>query len=200
MPYFHHIFTENGKAFAVFAFLFTDSFVFMYNIYGIFIIQFMVSFILTYIELYSLRLTNLTNVQEAAYWGIIGEGGWYPGNSSQDIVDSVNDFINNLSQGIPSVTTGSPTVPRDALNPAELQDVAYYQTFQPTPNTNYQLWLGNLKKFKVDFVVAEAFFCKHKLKKAVFAVACEKGFVKVVNIHFFALLAVLNSLCIITYT
>ncbi|MFV5404442.1 pilus assembly protein PilY [Acinetobacter sp. 228] len=103
-----------------------------------------------FLDQYGNKKTNLTNVQEAAYWGIIGEGGWYPGNSSQDIVDSVNDFINNLSQGIPSVTTGSPTVPRDALNPAELQDVAYYQTFQPTPNTNYQLWLGNLKKFKVD--------------------------------------------------
>lgn len=96
------------------------------------------------------KKTNLTNVQEAAYWGIIGEGGWYPGNSSQDIVDSVNDFISNLSKDIPSVTTGSPTIPRDALNPAELQDDAYYQTFQPTPNTSYQLWLGNLKKFKVD--------------------------------------------------
>ncbi|TQR63471.1 PilC/PilY family type IV pilus protein [Acinetobacter sp. RF14B] len=96
------------------------------------------------------KKTNLTNVQEAAYWGIIGEGGWYPGNSSQDIVESVNDFISNLSKDIPSVTTGSPTIPRDALNPAELQDDAYYQTFQPTPNTNYQLWLGNLKKFKVD--------------------------------------------------
>lgn len=96
------------------------------------------------------KKANLTNVQEAAYWGIVGEGGWYPGNSSQDVVDSVNDFISNLSRDIPSVTTGSPTVPRDALNPAELQDDAYYQTFQPTPNTNYQLWLGNLKKFKVD--------------------------------------------------
>ena len=96
------------------------------------------------------KKSNLSNVQEAAYWGIIGEGGWYSGNSSQDVVDSVNDFISNLSKDIPSVTTGSPTVPRDALNPAELQDDAYYQTFQPTPNTNYQLWLGNLKKFKVD--------------------------------------------------
>lgn len=95
------------------------------------------------------KKSNLSNVQEAAYWGIIGEGGWYSGNSSQDVVDSVNDFISNLSRDIPSVTTGSPTIPRDALNPAELQNNAYYQTFQPTPNTNYQLWLGNLKKYLV---------------------------------------------------
>lgn len=90
-----------------------------------------------------------TNVKHAAEWGILGEGGWYSGNSSQDIVDSVNDFISNLSKDIPLVTTGSPVIPRDALNPAELQDQAYYQTFQPTPNTNYQLWLGNLKKYLV---------------------------------------------------
>ncbi|MDM1246063.1 pilus assembly protein PilY [Acinetobacter sp. R933-2] len=96
------------------------------------------------------KKSNLTNVQEAAYWGIMGEGGWYSGNDSADIVDSVNDFINNLSKEIPSVTTGSPTIPRDALNPAELQDNAYYQTFQPTPATNYQLWLGNLKKYLVS--------------------------------------------------
>lgn len=95
------------------------------------------------------KKTNLSNVQEAAYWGIVGEGGWYSGNSTQDVIDSVNDFISNLSKDIPSVTTGSPTIPRDALNPAELQNNAYYQTFQPTPNTNYQLWLGNLKKYLV---------------------------------------------------
>ncbi|MFC2993950.1 PilC/PilY family type IV pilus protein [Acinetobacter sichuanensis] len=90
------------------------------------------------------------DVKNAARWGVQSEGGWYSGNSSQDVVDSVNDFINNLSKEIPSVTTGSPTIPRDALNPAELQDNAYYQTFQPTPATNYQLWLGNLKKYLVS--------------------------------------------------
>ncbi|WP_111859211.1 PilC/PilY family type IV pilus protein [Acinetobacter sp. CFCC 10889] len=91
-----------------------------------------------------------SDVKRAARWGILGEGGWYSGNSSQDVVDSVNDFISSLSKDIPSVTTGSPTIPRDALNPAELQDNAYYQTFQPTPNTSYQLWLGNLKKYLVS--------------------------------------------------
>lgn len=90
-----------------------------------------------------------THVKRAARWGILGQGGWYSGQSSQDVVESVNDFISNLSKDIPSVTTGSPTIPRDALNPAELQNNAYYQTFQPTPNTNYQLWLGNLKKYLV---------------------------------------------------
>ena len=90
-----------------------------------------------------------SDVKNAAYWGIIGEGGWYSGNSSQDIVNSVNAFLGDLNTEIPSVTTGSPTIPKDALNPAVLKDDAYYQQFQPTPDKNYQLWVGNLKKYLV---------------------------------------------------
>ena len=90
-----------------------------------------------------------TNVKRAAYWGIIGEGGWYSGSSSQDVVDSVNEFINSLGADIPAVTTGSPTVPRDSLNPSILQKEAYYPQFQPTPDKTYQLWAGNLKKYNV---------------------------------------------------
>ena len=90
-----------------------------------------------------------TDVKKAAYWGIIGEGGWYSGNSSQDVVNSVNAFLGDLNTDIPSVTTGSPTIPKDMLNPAVLQDDAYYQQFQPSPDKGYQLWVGNLKKYLV---------------------------------------------------
>lgn len=90
-----------------------------------------------------------SDVKRAAYWGIIGEGGWYSGNSSKDVVDSVNAFLGELGTEIPSVTTGSPTIPKDMLNPAVLQDDAYYQQFQPTPDKSYQLWIGNMKKYLV---------------------------------------------------
>lgn len=91
-----------------------------------------------------------TNVKRAAYWGIIGQGGWYSGNSSEDVVNSVNEFINNLGADIPSVTTGTPTIPNDELNPSILQKFAYYPQFQPTPAQSFQLWLGNLKKYNVN--------------------------------------------------
>ena len=91
-----------------------------------------------------------SNVKRAAYWGIIGQGGWYSGNSSADVVKSVNDFINNLGSNIPSVTTGTPTIPNDELNPSVLQKYAYYPQFQPTPAKSFQLWLGNLKKYNVN--------------------------------------------------
>lgn len=90
------------------------------------------------------------DVKRAAYWGIIGQGGWYSGNSSEDVVDSVNEFINSLGSDIPAVTTGTPTIPNDELNPSVLQSFAYYPQFQPTPDKSYQLWVGNLKKYNVS--------------------------------------------------
>lgn len=114
------------------------------------------------IESYDVNLSEEDNIKNikassgeaaqksAAEWGVRGGGGWFSGSSTQDIVDSVNDFINNLGKEIPSVTTGSPTIPKDALNPALLQDDAYYQQFKPTPEKSFQLWVGNLKKYLVE--------------------------------------------------
>ena len=86
--------------------------------------------------------------KNAAKWGVYGEGGWYSGSSSDDVVDSVNNFINNLNTEIPAVTTGSPTIPVDSLNTISLQPWAYFPQFQPTPDKSYQIWFGNLKKYK----------------------------------------------------
>lgn len=95
-------------------------------------------------------LGRIDTIQKAAAeWGIKGEGGWYSGSSSADVVASVNNFINNLSTDIPAVTTGSPTIARDALNPSVLQKEAYFPQFNPTPDQTYQLWSGNLKKYNV---------------------------------------------------
>ena len=96
------------------------------------------------------KKNNLSNVQQAAYWGIIGEGGWYSGNSSEDVINSVNDFINALTTEIPSVATGSPVIPKDLLNPISLQSDVYYQQLTPTPDKGSQLWVGNMKKYKLN--------------------------------------------------
>ena len=77
--------------------------------------------------------------------GNFGEGGYYSGSEPRDIVDSVNAFLGDLATEIPAVTTGSPTIPQDALNPSILQNKAYYPQFQPTPEKPYRLWVGNLK-------------------------------------------------------
>lgn len=93
--------------------------------------------------------TVSNNVKNAARWGVYAEGGWYSGSSSDTVVESVNSFLNSLASNIPVVTTGTPTIPTDQLNPAVLQNYAYYPQFQPTPDKSYQLWIGNLKKYSV---------------------------------------------------
>lgn len=90
-----------------------------------------------------------THEKFAARWGILGEGGWYAGSKSEDVVKSVNEFINSLATDIPSVTTGTPSIPVDELNTTIVQNYAYFPQFQPTPDKLYQLWLGNMKKYNV---------------------------------------------------
>lgn len=98
----------------------------------------------------SISGTAAVDVKNTAKWGILGEGGYYSGSEPRDIVDSVNAFLGDLATEIPVVTTGSPTIPRDALNPSILQNNAYYPQFQPTPEKPYRLWVGNLKKYLVS--------------------------------------------------
>lgn len=104
---------------------------------------------ITNINTANINSTIANDIRNAARWGVYGGGGWYAGQNSQDVVDSVNEFINSLATEIPAVTTGSPTVPVDALNPYQLQSIAYYPQFDPTPDKTYQLWAGNLKKYKI---------------------------------------------------
>lgn len=91
-----------------------------------------------------------SDVKNAAKWGIIGGGGWYSGNSSEDVVNSVNAFLGDLTTDIPAVTTGAPSVPKDALSSTLFQKNAYFPQFQPTPDKTYQLWTGNLKKYSLN--------------------------------------------------
>lgn len=89
------------------------------------------------------------DIRDAKQWGITGEGGWYAGSSPKDISDSINKFIGDLSKDIPSMSTGSSTIPVDALNPSIIQPHAYFPQFEPkvNPADSQQLWFGNVKKY-----------------------------------------------------
>ncbi|MEG2636250.1 MAG: hypothetical protein RSA09_06955 [Acinetobacter sp.] len=95
--------------------------------------------------------TGSNDVEDAKDWGTVGTGGWVAGSSSQDIVDSINAFITHLNKDIPSMSTGSSTIPLDALNPAVVQPYAYFPQFEPKvkPEDKQQIWFGNLKKYYV---------------------------------------------------
>ena len=91
------------------------------------------------------------DVQDAKDWGILGGGGWKAGSNSKDISDSINKFVEELNKDIPSMSTGSSTIPLDDLNPAIVQPYSYFPQFEPkvNPVDRQQIWFGNLKKFYV---------------------------------------------------
>lgn len=92
---------------------------------------------------------RVANVEQkrAAAWGIVGGGGWYSGASTVSVVDSVNKFLKTLTTDIPSITTGSPTIPVNTLNRQKLLTDAYYASFAPKPSESQQLWTGNMNKY-----------------------------------------------------
>lgn len=95
--------------------------------------------------------TETDDVKDAKDWGIVGNGGWFAGSSPEDVSNSINKFIKDLNKDIPSMSTGSSTIPIDSLNPEIIQPYAYFPQFEPkvNPIEKQQLWLGNLKKYYV---------------------------------------------------
>lgn len=93
-------------------------------------------------------ITGNSDAAKAARWGVRGEGGWYPGSSSADVVNSINEFIESLNVDIPKSSVGSPTIPVDELNTVALLNKVYFSQFEPTPAQAYQLWAGNLKQYQ----------------------------------------------------
>ena len=91
------------------------------------------------------------DVKDAKDWGTVGNGGWIAGSSPEDVAKSINDFIGKLNKDVPSMSTGSSTIPMDALNPEIIQPYAYSPQFEPkvNPADKQQLWLGNVKKYYV---------------------------------------------------
>ena len=102
---------------------------------------------------YDCEVVKQTNVDayNACMWGQsdFGDGGFYYAENSEDISKSIVDFVKKVEVNIDPVVTGTPTVPVDALNPTELQNHAYYASFQPTVSSSNQLWVGNLNKYKI---------------------------------------------------
>lgn len=88
-------------------------------------------------------------VKNAARWGINAEGGWYSGRKTEDVVNSVQQFLGQIEVEIPAVATGSPTLPQDALNPLRIQPYGYYASFVPKPQESTQLWVGNMNKYHI---------------------------------------------------
>lgn len=93
------------------------------------------------------------DVAAAKEWGTLGGGNYYAGNDSAAVVASVYAFLKDLDKYIPPVTTGSVTIPVDALDTQNIQPWGYFPQFDPKPDSvsasGVSTWLGNLKKYQV---------------------------------------------------
>lgn len=97
----------------------------------------------------------LNDRRYAMHTGVVGGGGYYAVSNVTALKQSIDEFIiKTLRVDIPYITTGAPTIPQDLLNPALVQNDAYYSQFKPTPSAittdGSQLWAGNMKKYHVD--------------------------------------------------
>lgn len=95
------------------------------------------------------------NKRYAAYAGLNGGGGYNSVQDPDSLSKTIKDFIADVGKvDIPYMTTGAPTIPQDPLNPVLVQSNAYFSQFKPTPNktttVGSQLWVGNMKKYRVN--------------------------------------------------
>ncbi|WP_228256257.1 pilus assembly protein PilC [Acinetobacter schindleri] len=112
-------------------------------------------------EYYNCSLITGVDAQNACNWGAkphpdlpssvggYGNGGFYSAQSTDDVVQSVVKFLDDVKPEFEPIATGSPTLPQDALNPLRIQPYGYYGSFIPKPQESTQLWVGNMNKYHI---------------------------------------------------
>lgn len=106
------------------------------------------------------RLINLVNivlptslpaadVENLAYWGKEGKGGWYTEASTGGIAQSIINFNQHMVDVESTPFMGLQTIPADPLTPYQLSNDVYNSMFKPA---DQQHWFGNLKKYSVTDV------------------------------------------------
>ena len=112
-------------------------------------------------DYYNCSLITNVDAQNACNWGAkphpdlpssvggYGNGGFYSAQSTQDVVQSVVKFLDDVRPEFEPIATGSPTLPQDALNPLRIQPYGYYGSFTPKPQESTQLWVGNMNKYHI---------------------------------------------------
>lgn len=90
---------------------------------------------------------NLCKLGEKGYG--FGEGGFYFVKTPDQLAASIKEFIAGVGdKEIPAISTGTMSVPLDALNTQQSRGFAYTPILDPRPGTT-NLWDGNLKKYYI---------------------------------------------------
>ena len=93
--------------------------------------------------------SSRADIANTALWGVYGRGGWYAASQPEQVAKSILKFVDQVKPEFDPITTGSPTLPQDALNPLRIQPYGYYASFVPKPQESTQLWAGNLNKYHI---------------------------------------------------
>ena len=95
------------------------------------------------------------DAKNACKWGQqgegYGEGGFFHTQSSQDIADSIVNFILSLDNTIPASPSGVITVPKDPFKAIGEMPYAFMPTVEPRVGggANSNVWPGNVKKYNL---------------------------------------------------
>ena len=111
-------------------------------------------------EYYDCSKITTSYLQDSCNWGArshtslpnvggYGEGGFYSAQSTEDVIDSIVNFVYEIQPDLEPLATGAPTIPIDSLYPIESRPYGYYAAFDAKPSSTVTLWLGNLNKYDV---------------------------------------------------
>lgn len=82
--------------------------------------------------------------------GGFGEGGFYAASSTDEVIESISTFVNDLDQTLPSAPAGTITIPSDPYRASNQLPYAYLPMLAPDVGSNASIWKGNLKKYNLD--------------------------------------------------
>ena len=102
---------------------------------------------------YDCDSTDNLDVKNACKWGSkgygYGEGGFYQATNSDDIANSIIDFVQSLKVDFTPSSLGSIAVPRDPLDQTQLMTSGFFPMVMPQEDHTLRTWAGNLKKYHI---------------------------------------------------
>lgn len=91
------------------------------------------------------------DARNACLWGskAYGDGGFYYAENSEDIKNSIREFVDNVSVGFTPSSLGSISVPRDPLDQTKFMTEGFFPMIMPMEDSTFRTWTGNLKKYRI---------------------------------------------------
>lgn len=112
-------------------------------------------------QYFNCRLITNDDARNACNWGAkshpllpgvggYGEGGFYSAQSTDDVINSIVNFVSDLNQTIPATPSGTITIPDDPYRADSQLAVAYYPMVEAKVAEARAIWPGNVKKYNLN--------------------------------------------------